>query len=100
MPAALVEVAFITNPAEESKIKSEEFQKTVVDALTTAVERYKTDYETRIGIVQPAPAPAPATTAPAQGTGDRGQGTGKPPTTTFLLSPVPCPLCPRQKAGP
>jgi len=64
MPAALVEVAFITNPAEESKIKSEEFQKTVVDALTTAVERYKTDYETRIGIVQPAPPPAP-TTAPA-----------------------------------
>src|SRR5437764_192974 len=62
MPAALVEVAFITNPAEESKIKSEEFQKTVVDALTTAVERYKTDYETRIGIEQPAPPPGPATT--------------------------------------
>ena len=64
MPAALVEVAFITNPTEEAKIKSEEFQKTVVDALTTAVQRYKSDYETRIGIVQPAPAPAPTTTAP------------------------------------
>ena len=36
MPAALVEVAFITNPDEESKIKSDAFQKTVVDALTTA----------------------------------------------------------------
>jgi hypothetical protein len=65
MPAALVEVAFITNPDEESKIKSDAFQKTVVDALTTAVERYKTDYETRIGIVQPPPAAAPTTTAPA-----------------------------------
>ena len=96
MPAALVEVAFITNPAEESKIKSEEFRKSVVDALTTAVERYKTDYETRIGIV-PAPPPAPT---PAQGTGDRGQGTGKPATTTLLLSPVPRPLSPHQKAGP
>jgi len=64
MPAALVEVAFITNPDEESKIKSDAFQKTVVDALTTAVERYKTDYETRIGIVQP-PTVAPTTTAPA-----------------------------------
>jgi N-acetylmuramoyl-L-alanine amidase len=64
MPAALVEVAFITNPIEESKIKSEEFQKTVVDALTTAVERYKTDYETRIGVIQPAAPPAPTTTAP------------------------------------
>jgi N-acetylmuramoyl-L-alanine amidase len=65
MPAALVEVAFITNPDEESKIKSDAFQKTVVDALTTAVERYKTDYETRIGIVQPPPPVAPTTTAPA-----------------------------------
>jgi N-acetylmuramoyl-L-alanine amidase len=68
MPAALVEVAFITNPDEESKIKSDVFQKTVVDALTTAVERYKVDYETRIGIAQPPPAPtttAPAPAAPA-----------------------------------
>ena len=31
--------------------------------LTTAVERYKTDYETRIGVIQaPAPTPAPPTT--------------------------------------
>jgi N-acetylmuramoyl-L-alanine amidase len=65
MPAALVEVAFITNPDEESKIKSDAFQKTVVDALTTAVERYKVDYETRIGIAQPPPPAAPTTTAPA-----------------------------------
>ncbi|MEA2163238.1 MAG: N-acetylmuramoyl-L-alanine amidase [Thermoanaerobaculia bacterium] len=68
MPAALVEVAFITNPDEESKIKSEAFQKTVVDALTAAVARYKVDYETRIGVAQP-PAPAlstaPTSTAPA-----------------------------------
>jgi N-acetylmuramoyl-L-alanine amidase len=65
MPAALVEVAFITNPDEESKIKSDAFQKTVVDALTTAVERYKIDYETRIGIAPAAPPAAPTTTAPA-----------------------------------
>jgi N-acetylmuramoyl-L-alanine amidase len=66
MPAALVEVAFITNPDEESKIKSDVFQKTVVEALTTAVARYKVDYETRIGVAQPPPA-APTTTAPAPG---------------------------------
>jgi len=65
MPAALVEVAFITNPDEELKIKSDAFQATVVEALTKAVERYKIDYETRIGIAQPPPAPAaPTTTAP------------------------------------
>ena len=53
MPAALIEVAFITNPEEEAKLKTAEFQKLVVDALTTAVERYKTDYETRIGVIRP-----------------------------------------------
>lgn len=75
MPAALVEVGFISNPAEEKKLTSDDYQNLMVDALTRAVQRYKTDYETRIGIVQPAapaqqppatPAPAPATaTAPA-----------------------------------
>jgi len=76
MPAALVEVAFITNPEEETRINSESFQKTVVDALTAAVERYKLDYETRIGIVQPAAAPTTTvptttttTTAPAKKAG-------------------------------
>jgi N-acetylmuramoyl-L-alanine amidase len=58
MPAALVEVGFITNPDEESKLQNADFQKLVVDALTTAVERYKTDYETRIGVIRP-PTPAP-----------------------------------------
>jgi N-acetylmuramoyl-L-alanine amidase len=63
MPAALVEVGFITNPDEEAKLKRDDFQKLVVDALTTAVERYKTDYETRIGVIRP-PAPAAAAAAP------------------------------------
>ena len=56
MPAALVEVAFITNPEEEVKLKSDAFQKLIIDALTTAIERYKIDYETRIGVIHP-PAP-------------------------------------------
>jgi len=60
MPAALVEVAFISNPDEETKLRNEQFQNTVVDALTRAVQRYKSDYETRIGVAQPPPPPAPA----------------------------------------
>jgi hypothetical protein len=65
MPAALVEVAFISNPDEETKLRNQQFQNTVVDALTRAVQRYKNDYETRIGVAQPAPPPAPTSTAPA-----------------------------------
>ena len=66
MPAALVEVGFITNPEEEAKLQSAEFQTLMVDAISRAVTRYKTDYETRIGLIQPAaPAPAPAATATA-----------------------------------
>jgi N-acetylmuramoyl-L-alanine amidase len=64
MPAALVEVAFISNPEEESKLQSDAFQNTVVDALTRAVERYKTEYETRMGIT-PKPVIAPAASATA-----------------------------------
>ena len=67
MPAALVEVAFITNPDEESKLQNDDFQKLVVDALTTAVERYKIDYETRIGVIRP-PAPAVSPTDKKAGT--------------------------------
>jgi N-acetylmuramoyl-L-alanine amidase len=81
MPAALVEVAFISNPEEETKLKSDAFVTTVVDAITRAVMKYKTDYETRIGAVKPpagvikpsTPSPAvpaaPATTTAATRTG-------------------------------
>jgi N-acetylmuramoyl-L-alanine amidase len=68
MPAALVEVAFISNPDEETKLRDGAYQDTVANALAEAVSRYKTEYETRIGLIRPAP-PAPAaaaaSTAPA-----------------------------------
>lgn len=72
MPAALVEVGFISNPEEEAKLQTDEFQALMVDALTRAVQRYKVDYETRIGLIQPgapaAAAPPTTTTAPATST--------------------------------
>ena len=83
MPAVLVEVAFITNPDEESKIKSDEFQRTVVTALTTAVERYKADYESRLGVARP-PAVAPAIPAPAAAPGKPAAAVPVPPSV-----PVP-----------
>jgi N-acetylmuramoyl-L-alanine amidase len=54
MPAALVEVGFISNPEEEAKLQSDAFQTLMVEALTRAVQKYKNDYETRIGLNQPA----------------------------------------------
>jgi N-acetylmuramoyl-L-alanine amidase len=73
MPAALVEVAFISNPEEEAKLKDAAFVTTVVDAIARAVVKYKTDYETRIGVIK-APAPAPA--APATTTTTAATRTG------------------------
>lgn len=80
MPAALVEVGFITNAEEEAKLQSAEFQGLMVDAITRAVTRYKTDYETRIGLIQPAaPAPAPA---PAPAATKTAPPAAPAPTTT------------------
>ncbi|PYQ28261.1 MAG: hypothetical protein DMF57_17610, partial [Acidobacteria bacterium] len=61
----LVEVGFVSNPDEEAKLKSDEFQARVIDALTTAVERYKIDYETRIGVIHPVPTTPSANTTNA-----------------------------------
>ncbi|MCU1350723.1 MAG: putative N-acetylmuramoyl-L-alanine amidase [Acidobacteria bacterium] len=86
MPAALVEVAFISNPDEEAKLRQDTFQASVVDAITRAVQRYKTDYETRIGVIRPAPVVSPTTTAPTT--------TGAPTTTA-----VPAATTTAKKAG-
>ncbi|HEX8171122.1 MAG TPA: N-acetylmuramoyl-L-alanine amidase [Thermoanaerobaculia bacterium] len=84
MPAALVEVGFITNAEEAAKLQSAEFQTLMVDALTRAVQRYKTDYETRIGLIQPpAPTPSPAATATA--------APSAPATTTAAPATKPAP---------
>ncbi|HYH07599.1 MAG TPA: N-acetylmuramoyl-L-alanine amidase [Thermoanaerobaculia bacterium] len=77
MPAALVEVGFISNPEEEAKLQTDEFQSLMVEAISRAVQRYKTDYETRIGIIQPAP-PAATATAPPAATGTAPAAPAKP----------------------
>lgn len=53
MPAALVEVGFISNPAEEARLASAEYQDTIAQALLRAVRRYKEEYETRLGAGAP-----------------------------------------------
>ena len=57
MPAALVEVGFVSNPEEEAKLGSAEFQGTLAETLARAIGRYKNEYEVRIGVAAPQPSP-------------------------------------------
>lgn len=41
MPSVLVEIGFITNPAQESSLKSDAFQQQVVQALVDSIIRYR-----------------------------------------------------------
>lgn len=43
MPAALVEVGFISNPDEETRLSEEAFQNAVANGLFKAIERYKAE---------------------------------------------------------
>ncbi len=47
MPAVLLEVAFITNPREEQKLKSPLFRERIVEAISRAVLRYDRDVQIR-----------------------------------------------------
>jgi len=90
MPAALVEIGFVSNPEEEAKLQSDEFQNLMVEALTRAVVRYKTAYEIRIGLVQPAaPAPVTTTTAPAPAATTTAPPAAKPAPATTTAPATP-----------
>ena len=47
MPACLIEVAFISNPKEEEKLRNPSFKSRIVKALTTAIRRYDRDVQER-----------------------------------------------------
>jgi N-acetylmuramoyl-L-alanine amidase len=40
VPSILVETAFISNPEEEKKLRSDEYRDQLVDALTSGIKRY------------------------------------------------------------
>jgi N-acetylmuramoyl-L-alanine amidase len=107
MPAALIEVGFISNPEEEARLKDEKYQETILAALFGAISRFKSEYDIRVGAVPPttptstgAPAvpststqasPSSATAAPAQ----TATASSKPPAAP---KPAPAPAPP--KAAP
>ncbi|MCP3957116.1 MAG: N-acetylmuramoyl-L-alanine amidase [bacterium] len=47
MPAVLVELGFLSNPAEETKLQTPAYRAELVDALVRAVSRFKTQVEAR-----------------------------------------------------
>ncbi|HXI11394.1 MAG TPA: N-acetylmuramoyl-L-alanine amidase [Thermoanaerobaculia bacterium] len=71
MPAALVEVSFISNEEDEAKLRTPEFQTSIAATLAAAIERFKKEYDARNGLgnappvaAKVAPAPTSSTTAP------------------------------------
>ncbi len=49
MPAVLIEVGFLTNPFEESRLRSEEFRDNMVSSICDAIVVYKSKYEGKMG---------------------------------------------------
>jgi N-acetylmuramoyl-L-alanine amidase len=56
MPSVLVEAAFISNPQEERRLRTAVYRQQVAEALLAGVEKFKSRYEKRVGMV-PASAP-------------------------------------------
>jgi N-acetylmuramoyl-L-alanine amidase len=59
MPAVLVETAFISNPEEEKRLRSPEFQQAIADAVARAVARVFSRRQPGAGRPAPAVTPAP-----------------------------------------
>ena len=74
MPAVLVELGFINNPEEEKKLQDPAYRDQLLDALVTAIARYRASVEG-----QPAAAAAPGSPAPAPPPGAAPPKTAAPP---------------------
>ncbi|PYQ58603.1 MAG: hypothetical protein DMF53_20135 [Acidobacteria bacterium] len=64
MPAVLVELGFINNPEEEKKLRDAAYRDQILDALVTAIARYRTSVEGPAAAGAPAPASPPGAAAP------------------------------------
>jgi N-acetylmuramoyl-L-alanine amidase len=71
MPAALVEIGFITNPSEERDLATPEYRDRIADALARAVAQFADRYDARRGAPRPTrdPAAPPPSPPVAQGGG-------------------------------
>jgi N-acetylmuramoyl-L-alanine amidase len=78
MPAVLVELGFINNPEEEKKLQDPAYRDQLVDALITAVARYRASIEGQPAAAG-APAPAGATPPKAAAPAPAAPPAAKPP---------------------
>jgi N-acetylmuramoyl-L-alanine amidase len=51
MPSVLVEAAFISNPAEERRLRTVGYRQQVAEALLAGVTKFKSRYEKRVGML-------------------------------------------------
>jgi N-acetylmuramoyl-L-alanine amidase len=72
MPAVLVELGFINNPEEEKKLQDPVYRDQILDALVTAIARYR-------AAIEPAAAGASAPAAPPSPPGAAAPKTAAPP---------------------
>ncbi|HET9229537.1 MAG TPA: N-acetylmuramoyl-L-alanine amidase [Thermoanaerobaculia bacterium] len=76
MPAVLVELGFLSNPEEETKLQDPEYRGALIAALTRAIQRYKAQVENRPDpTIAPVPSPTPGAGTPSP---QPGGGPGTP----------------------
>ncbi len=100
MPAVLVELGFINNPEEEKKLQDPAYRDQLLDALVTAIARYRASIE---GQPQPAAAGAPApppSTAPGAGAAAPKGAPPAAPAPAAKGAPPPSSKPPARKAVP
>jgi len=71
MPAALVEIGFVSNPRDAAELGSEERRASLARSLARAVERFGRRYDAKRGLPRPGPSGAPG------GDGERGPAAGR-----------------------
>src|SRR5699024_2137957 len=50
MPSVLIEVGYLTNPDEQEKMNSDNFQEQIAQSIVDGIEEYREDLSERIGI--------------------------------------------------
>jgi len=74
MPAVLVELGFLSNPDEETKLRDPGYRADLVDALVRAITRFRSEVEVSDGRLTTEPPPAPTTERGPGGDADLAAG--------------------------